>query len=230
MKILVINPVSISMWDELTRKVISEHANASTFFDVIHIDEAPKSIESFTDVAQAAPFVVHAVIKAEKQGYDAAIINCFDDPGLQAAREQVSIPVYGIGETSMVLATLFGHKFAVISTGKNSRAVYERKALKLGLSQRIAYSIGIDVGVLDLRSNEAAVKQMILDEAKRAIEVYGAEVIVLGCGGMTGFAEELEHKIHVPVIDPMIATFKIVEALTPLGLKQSKAFLYSFKR
>jgi len=34
-------------------------------------------------------------------------------------------------------------------------------------SQRIAYSIGIDVGVLDLRGDEAAVKQMILDEAKR---------------------------------------------------------------
>jgi Asp/Glu/hydantoin racemase len=57
-------------------------------------------------------------------------------------------------------------------------------------SQRIAYSIGIDVGVLDLRGDEAAVKQMILDEAKRAIELYGTEVILLGCGRMAGFAKE----------------------------------------
>jgi allantoin racemase len=69
-------------------------------------------------------------------------------------------------------------------------------------------------------------RQLLLDEARKAVEQYYAEVVVLGCSGMIGLAEWLSEKLKVPVIDPTITTFKIAEALASIGLKHSRKYLY----
>jgi Asp/Glu/hydantoin racemase len=58
----------------------------------------PASIRSEDDVAAAAPFVVQAVIDAAAEGFDAVIVDCTSDPGVDAARRMVTIPVIGPGE------------------------------------------------------------------------------------------------------------------------------------
>lgn len=226
-KILVINPISIFEHDIIDKNIVLKYIPSNIELDFINLKDAPETIECFYDDALTAPLVAKAAYNAEKNGYDAIVINCFDDPGLDASREKVSIPVLGIGETSMVIACLLGHKFAIVSVGSNSRAIYERRALELGLINRLAYSCGIESKVLDLRKNENKIKEMIYKEAKRSIEEFGAEVIVLGCGGMVGFSEDLTKMLNVPVIDPLPLTINIAETLVTLGLKHSKAWLYN---
>jgi len=55
------------------------------------------------------------------------------------------------------------NKFAVISTGKNSREIYKRKAMELGLIKRLAYSSGINVAVLKLTEEKTKVRQYCLE-------------------------------------------------------------------
>lgn len=217
------------MWDDLTKEHLRKIANPGTELVVKSLERGPVSIENEADVAEAAPYVVEEVIKAESKGFDCVIVNCFDDPGVWAAREKVAILVMGIGETSMITALHLGHKFAVISTGEKSRAVYDVKALKLGIRDRLAYASGIPVRVLDLASDVERVKKHLLAEAKKAVEDYGAEVIVLGCGGMIGIGTWLSGELGVPVVDPTPTTFKIAEALLAVGLKHSKKYLYSYQ-
>ena len=50
--------------------------------------------------------VLNKIIQAADQGYDAVAIGCFLDPAMQEAREVVPIPVFGLGETSMLLACM----------------------------------------------------------------------------------------------------------------------------
>ena len=226
-RILIVVPVASSEWNEETKRYALKHASANTKIDVINLEKAPESIETHHDATVAAPAVVEAVMEAETKGYDAVVIACFDDPGLHAARERVSIPVLGLGETSMTMALLLGDKFGVISTGKNSRAVYERKARELGLIKRLAYSSGINVAVLNLSVKKAEVRQLLLEEARKAMDGFGAEVIVLGCGGMIGFSDELSKTLKVPVIDPLLATLKMAETLATMGLRHSKAGFYN---
>ena len=59
----------------------------------------------------AAAIAAHAVLDALAEalaepahGYDAAIIACFGDPGLEAAREMFSIPVLGLADASIAAA------------------------------------------------------------------------------------------------------------------------------
>lgn len=63
---------------------------------------------------------------------------------------------------------------------------------------------------------------MLLNEIKKAISDYGAEVIVLGCSGLIGLAEELSRIVCVPIIDPTLITIKIAEALIKLSIKHNK--------
>ncbi|MCF8885640.1 MAG: aspartate/glutamate racemase family protein [Nitrososphaerota archaeon] len=225
-RILVLNPVSTNVWNKVTQEILEKIAFSSTEFSVENLEDGPKSIESEFDVVSAAPHVIEKVVEAEKKDFDGVIINCFDDPGLDAAREKVSILVLGIGETSIITALQIGYKFAIISTGEKSKASYDLKAQKLGVKSRLAYASGIPLKVLELRKDEEKTKQMLLQEAMKAVEDFYAEVIVLGCSGMVGFSEWLSDRLGVPVIDPTITTFKIAEALTSIRLKHSKKYLY----
>ncbi len=228
MKILVINPVGTPIWDELTLKHLKQVANPGTEIVVKSLPQGPETIESEFDKALAEKHVVEVVAREllnSREKYDAVMINCFDDPGVKALREVVrDAIVLGIGETSITAALMLGFSIAIISTGRESKAIYRRRAAELGLLDRIVYTGGINLPVLKLREDETATLKALEEEGKRAIEEYGAEVIVLGCGGMIGMAQELSRRLRVPVVDPTITTFKVTEALVASGLKHSYAY------
>ncbi len=226
MKILVINPVGTPIWDELTLKHLKQIANPGTEVVVKSLPQGPESIESEFDKALAEKHVMGVVARellGSREGeYDAVMINCFDDPGVKALREVMrDALVLGIGETSITAALMLGFSIAIISTGKESKAIYRRRAAELGLLDRVVYTGGIEVPVLKLREDETATLKALEKEGRRAVEEYGAEVIVLGCGGMIGMAQELSRRVGVPVVDPTITTFKVTEALVASGLKHS---------
>jgi len=226
-KILVLNPVATDLWDELTRDHLRRIADPTTEIIVRSLEEGPKSIESIYDSEVAARHVAMEVLRAEREGFDAVVINCFDDPGLHAARELASILVLGIGETSILVSLTLGHRIAIISTGRNSPALYHRKALELGVADRVSCTAGIKVGVLEMRRDLRRLRELIVREAVKAVREHGAEVVVLGCGGFIGLAASLSEELGVPVVDPTLITFKVTEGLTKLGLKHSKACLYN---
>lgn len=225
LRMLILNPVSTNIWDELTLAHVKEVVSPDVLAAVRSLTRGPPAIEHECDRDLAAPYVIEEVIKASKEGFHVIIINCFDDPGLRASREVSESLVLGIGETSMTSALLLGYRIAVISTGRYSRIAYYRKAVELGLEKRVVYASGIDVRVLDLRKDLDKVKNALLDEARRAVNEFAAEVIVLGCSGYIGLGKELTELIGVPVIDPTLVTVRVAEALVKLGLKHSKAYL-----
>src|SRR5581483_11138212 len=74
----------------------------------------PRSVESAADHAVAAAEVVELV--RVNPGHDAYLVACFDDPGVDAARELTEAPVVGIGEAAYRAACLVGRRFAVLTT------------------------------------------------------------------------------------------------------------------
>ena len=226
-RILVLNPVATGVWNELTLSHLRKIASPETEIVVRNIEKGPKVIESEYDRDYAAHYVVNEVVKAEKEGFDAIIINCFDDPGLHASREVCSTLVLGIGETSITTALLLGYRLAIISTGINAKLLYYRRAIELGIEKRVAYTSGIDVGVLDLRKDEDRVVKLLIREGRKAVDEYGADVIVLGCGGFIGMARRLSEELGVPVVDPTETTFKVAESLAKIGVKHSRRYLFN---
>jgi len=61
--------------------------------DVVCLKEGPVSLEGGVDEALIGPPLLVEARKAEREGYEAIVIDCAMDPGVRAVRELVNIPV-----------------------------------------------------------------------------------------------------------------------------------------
>lgn len=194
----------------------------------VEIDHGPASIESDYDEMLATPATVARIIEAEQDGMDAVIINCMGDPGMQAGREVVRIPVIGPCEATMHLASMLGHTFSVITVLKTLRRQFENQAKIYGVRNKLASVRAVEIPVLDLETDKVRLVQSLADEAQLAVEQDGAHVMLFGCTGMVGTAKAVEDELalrgypDVPVIDSMVWAVKLAETMADLGIVHSK--------
>jgi allantoin racemase len=225
---MVINPNTTG---SLTKKIeVSARAVAHPTTEIIALnpDKGPASIEGHYDGAYAVPGMLELVRKGETEGYNGYVIACFDDTGLDAAREVARSPVIGICEAAMYTAALLGTSFSVVTTLPRSIPIIEHLAVKYGMERfcRQVRSAEIPVLALETPGSDAAYK--VKDEVKKAIAQDRAECILLGCAGMSDLAKWLSSETGVPVIDGVAAAVKLVEALVGLGISTSKIGGYGF--
>jgi len=198
MKILIINPNSDP---DMTRRIQeSAEGFAAGEYEVEcrRIAEAPKFIESYQDQAQAAPGMIALVRECEAE-WDAFIVACHCDPNLDVLKEITAKPVVGIGEASMKLAAMLGHRFSVVSTDRHSIPVKEALARKYHLEGLLASVQAPSPGM-----ESVCEEDRYLAAARNAVDEDGAEVIVLGCAGMTGLDKWMQRELGVPVLDGVI--------------------------
>jgi allantoin racemase len=158
------------------------------------------------------------------EGVDGVIVGCFGDPGVDAARELVTMPVVGPGEAAMLLAASLGHRFAVVTVLDSVVQPLRRLAWSVGVLDKLATVRTIGIPVLELYRDLDATAGRIAQAGKRAIEEDGADTVILGCMTMA-FAErhlELAAALGVPVVNPAHAALKLAEALVGAGLTHSK--------
>jgi len=150
------------------------------------------------------------------------IIYCFRGPGLTAAKEGVKIPVVGIGEASLYMAALIGRKFGIVNAGPPDAEGDSFDNLKVyGLDHKCVGVRSIGIPVLSLIDSEEKVLKALLQVGAELLK-KGADVLVLGCGGMLGVKEKASQELGVPIVLPAAAAIKLCESLITMGLAQSK--------
>jgi allantoin racemase len=94
-----------------------------------------------------------------------------------------------------------------------------------GLDYFLASVRSLDLSVAETDAEPEKTKRRVLEVAKQVVE-DGAEVAILGCAGMAGYAPEIESRLNIKVIDPSGVALKMAEAMADLGLTHSKAGLF----
>ena len=61
----------------------------------------------------------------------------------------------------------------------------------------------------------------------KALYSQGVEVLLLGCAGLTGFVQDLQVLVEMPVIDPVESGCRLLQTLVDSGLNTSHIGLYS---
>jgi allantoin racemase len=229
-RILNIDPVvASSPEDAAWKKEMERHVAPG--FELHHRNVeygGMESIEGLYYMAVTVPYIVQEIVQAEREGYDAALICCFADVGVDEARELVNIPVVGAGEAGLYLALLLGSRLGVLTAGGTYRAPCHGAMLHLmrervkiyGLSERVVCVRSIGLQVEDVAEPDLAL-EALYREGTKAIE-DGAEALVLGCTGLVGYAEELQRRLDVPVVDPAVASLKFAETLIDMNLSHSR--------
>jgi len=229
-KILYIVPGSLSQSElgaeelERRKKILQLHAQKETIVDITDIESGPRSIESSYEEYLSVPGTVERAIQAEKEGYDGLILGCFGDPGLNALREMVNIPVVGPGETAMHVASMLGRKFSIVTVLDSVVPSLERLAKVIGLDRRLASVRAVNIPVLELRHNIESTTARMTEASQRTIMKDSADVIVLGCMSMAFMevSEMMKKVLGIPVVNPALVSLKVLEGLVQAGLSQSK--------
>jgi allantoin racemase len=227
MKILVINPNSSASMTDHLREVLNRIKRSDTELTVVSVPSAPQTIESAFDEALAIPPTLDCVKRANEEGYEAIVLACFSDPGLAAAKEVSKIPVIGIAESTLHVASMLGAKFSILTTRKERIASKREYVFLKGLEHFLASVRSLDLSVAEADSDTQKTKRRIFEETEKAISDDGAEVIILGCAGMAGYNAEIESKLQVRILDPAAVALKVAEAMVDLGITHSKLGLFS---
>lgn len=221
MRILLINPNSDLEMTEAIQQ--SAEAFAAGEYEVVTkaTPGAPQFIETYRDELLAAPGMMQ-LVRVNEDDFDAMIIACHCDPNLDAMKEISSIPVVGIGEASMKLATMLGHTFSVVTTHIHSIPGKIANARKMHLQDLMVSVRAPERGEEDLGD-----EQLFVGLSRRAVEEDLAEVIVLGCAGLTGMDKLIEKELGVPVLDGVICALIIATGLVKYGVSTSKVLGYN---
>lgn len=201
---------------------LQEHAAPGTHVEVRSVARGKASIESEYDAALVVPYIIESIEAAAPQ-IDAAIIGCFSDPGLAAARERLRLPIVGPGAAAIHLALQVGDRFSVLAPNAGSaRAASHIRGM--GLASRYASTRGVGLSVLALAQDDGSALDRIADVGRACIEEDGADVLVFGCMSMAflGLHAAIEARLGVPVVNPVIASLKTAEMLLAHGLTHSR--------
>ena len=150
MTIYVINPNSSQhVTDGIDRAVDPMRAASPVAIEARTLAEGPPGIETQAHVdGVVAPLLAHCA-KLEDSA-SAFVVACYSDPGLAALREQSARPVLGIAEASILTAMTMGQRFGIISILSRSIPRHMRYVGAMGVMDRLAADMPLELGVLDL--------------------------------------------------------------------------------
>lgn len=228
MRLMVLSPNTSEEFTLAIKKTAEEVKSVETDVVCINPSSGPRSIESdYDELLSCVPSL--EVIISRQAEFDGFIIACYGNhPVIHAAREILNKPVIGIMEASLYLACVVGQNFSVISSGDRAVTMFWRAVKAFGLQDRCASIRSTGTPVLALEGSEKAnVEQLILAEARKAVEEDAAEVISLGGAGMVGLDKQLKRELGVPVINGVAAAVKLMEALVGCGIQTSKRGAYA---
>jgi Asp/Glu/hydantoin racemase len=142
---------------------------------------------------------------------DAVIVSAFGDPAVEAMAKVLSRPVVGIAEASMRAAARGGRRFAVVTTTPGLARRIAGRAETLGLGPHCAAVLATDGDAAALTRSPGDLEASLRKLAVQAVEMHGAEAIVVGSGPLGRVARALRATLSVPVIEPIPEAVRCIE-------------------
>jgi allantoin racemase len=133
----------------------------------------------------AVEIVTASADAVAREGYDCYVLANSLDPGLDALRERLEIPVLSLMQIGSSLATMIGDRFGIIAPNERFGRLYERLVAGYGLSARLAGTAAMpftEISVLDrVFSDETTAARTIdlLSGGAETLGARGAEVLIV---------------------------------------------------
>lgn len=214
--------------EELARRqnAVLRCASAGTEINFVELDTS-FYLEG-TGAASAmfiTPAICRAAVQAEADGADAVVPFGTLDPGVEAARHFVDIPVVGAGQAGYHLASMLGQRIAVLVYRRESIPNSTRLARANGVERSVVSYQGVGVGLEQAADRRQELRERIISLTRKAIEEFDADVMFPQ--GVTMIpvhfsAEEIAKEVGVPVVDALAASVSTAELLVSTGVKNSR--------
>ncbi|WP_413721037.1 aspartate/glutamate racemase family protein [Silicimonas sp. MF1-12-2] len=211
--IVLINPNSTETMTEAMR-MTAQAAVPDIRIEGWTSHDGPPAIQGREDGDAAVPPLLKLVSTASKQGAAAIIIGCFDDTGLEQARDLADCPVIGIGQAGYHMAALLGRRFSVVTTLAVSVPILEENVRAYGLERSLGRVRASGVPVLELEREPQSAMQRVIEEIVRAENEDNVDSVVLGCGGMVHLPQLVLERTGLLPIDGVRAAALAARCVT----------------
>ncbi|MFC8273271.1 aspartate/glutamate racemase family protein [Streptomyces sp. NPDC057271] len=210
--VVLINPntstATTAMMTAIARRTLGPGVRGVT------VARGPRMLTDPAALRAAAPEVAEAGRLALASGTcRALLVAAFGDPGLAelralapgSAREQVPVPVVGIGEAAMLEAAASGRRFGIATTTPWLAGAIVERVAALGLRDRFT---GLRLTGGDpqaLAADPESLRESLARAVQECVVRDGARAVVIGGGPLGEAADALRARFETPVIAPIPA-------------------------
>lgn len=226
-KILVVVPFAMSSDNLLLRQQQLQglQFGSDLHFEYRPVKAGPVNYSSHHDFVLADASIFEAGCRAQDEGFAAVCIDTMSDSGVAALRSVLDIPVFGPGKVSMLTALMLGDRFSILTMASRWKPLYKKALDELGMHHKCASVRAIEMppdnqGLLSGKEDE--IFPLLEAAALKAIEIDGAEVLILGSTTMHQAHAYLQNRLPVPIINPGPLSYKMAEAALALGHSHSR--------
>ena len=227
-KILIIVPFAMSAENLALRQAQLQglQFGPNLSFEYRSVKAGPVNYASHHDFVLADASIFEAGCRAQDEGFSAVCIDTMSDSGVAALRSVLDIPVFGPGKVSMLAALMLGERFSIITMASRWKPLYKKALDELGMHHKCASVRAIEFSPDNqnlLSGKEEEVFPLLEEAARKAIEIDGADVLILGSTTMHQAHSYLQSRLPVPIINPGPLSYKMAETALALGHTQSRS-------
>ncbi len=247
MRILLINPLGVDVYDELVDDVVRPAISSDTELTVRSLAGTGVPETAFLPAASLLMNQLLSAVQAgERDGFDAVVIGCASDPGLVDAKELVSIPVTAPMEAAIATGRALGRLAVVaprIESGQGENLPQDANWVRRLVHSYSGESSFAGVfsapcphppaDLVDQLVNEnprelrATVRRGMADAvagpagdaAEAAWRDHDATVLFFACTIWSGLLGPVRDRLPIPVLDPLITPVRYAEMLAGAGRK-----------
>jgi Asp/Glu/hydantoin racemase len=209
MRLLLVNPNTSVITTGAMVGIAREEAAGHAVIDGLTAPSGAPLItdEAALDEAGRAVASLSPAILADNP--DGVIVSAFGDPGLDALRAVLPMPVTGIAEAGMAEAGQGGRRFCVVTTTPDLKTAIERTARHYGHAESFA-GVWLTPGdPAALMNDPARLVEALRDACLQAIREADVAAIVIGGGPLAVAARALKDRIGVPLIEPVPCAMRL---------------------
>ena len=218
-------------WDRL-REHLGQISDRETVIDVHGITPHDSYAHAIVEFRCAREVICNAVT-AQERGYDAFIVGHFQDAGLYEARSVVDIPVFGLGEASMLYGCTLGQHIGIVTINRRYIPWFGHQISKYGLERRVngVHAMTFEPGQILRAYEDTHVQEEVVrlfNAQAEPLVAQGVDVILPGGGiPMLLFSSIMGHNVAgAPVVNGIPIVVKLAEMavklrrLTGLGVSR----------
>lgn len=217
-----------------TEALLNSYASPGTTVELVHPDDFPGAAVLDKLMAQMAanglhhamevPALVRKAVWLEQNGYDAIIQSNTFDPGVEACRLAVRIPVIGVLRASLHVGATLADNVGITVPFDTHVPHTWRLVRAYGMERFVAGIRPIRMYVENLAQRSGELRERSLEVMRSLIQESDAHCILPLGGLLIPYAvkpEDLERELGVPVLNTKAIGIRVAEMCVRFGMAHS---------